>query len=145
MVPLVYFETHCTFDSEMKTSLLLVLSCFLLLLGGSALATMPVPSDSLVSTFSIILHPAAKQEQHKKRHVRKASPLTHQQQDSFTEADEDFNFNRHFELQTRDILLFALAVVWAYRPIFTSKPLPFPWTVQQAIPGKYILQRVLRI
>ncbi|MFD2966927.1 hypothetical protein [Sphingobacterium bambusae] len=131
----------------MKTSLLLVLSCFLLLLGGSALATMPVPSDSLVSTstFSISLHPAAKQEQHKKLHVKKASPLTHQQQDSFTEADEDFNFNRHFELQTRDILLFAVAVVWAYRPIFTSKPLPFPWTVQQAIPGKYILQRVLRI
>lgn len=129
----------------MKAFLLLVISCFSLFWGGRGLASEPVAADCPVVHISHSVEAFTKHAPIKRSRVKKASSTSHQQQESFTEADEDFNLGRHLELQARDALLFTVAFVWTYRPIYIEKPLPFSWQLAQTIPCKYIFQRVLRI
>jgi len=121
----------------MRTKLLLIISCCLLLLGGQK----AYPDSSLVSfSKNFQSHHAAETTQ-----LKKTSLVVHEQSDLFTEIDEDLNFSKHLELQVKDLLVFSLALVWTSRPFFIKMPLPFSWLSVAVSPSKYILQRVLRI
>lgn len=129
----------------MRTLLLLVISCCLLLFGGQEASDKKASTDNPLVTFSTIFHYFNAHHAIKNTRLKKSSPVSHEQSDSFTEADEDLSFNRHLELQVKDLFLFSVAFVWTSRPAYIKMPLPFSWSSAAALPSKYILQRVLRI
>ncbi|WDF69166.1 hypothetical protein PQ465_02005 [Sphingobacterium oryzagri] len=129
----------------MKALLLLVISCCLLLFGAQEASYKTASGDNAWVSLSKNFHYFHNHHSAKKTRIKKSSPLHQQQQDGFTESDEDFSFNRHLELQVRELLVFTIAFVWAARFVLIKMPLPFAWSSAASIPSKYILQRVLRI
>ncbi|WP_437920564.1 hypothetical protein [Sphingobacterium sp. LRF_L2] len=129
----------------MRTLLLLVVSCCLLAFWGRDIAAI----------FSHSEQPAVEHAQHgqlftkphiaKKLLYKKALPVSNEAKDSFTETDEDFSYSSFGDLEARALLVFSYAFILVCYPIFTRKPLPFPWHFCRVTSSKYILQRVLRI